>query len=153
MTTSKRRTRKLRGHVSHGGGRIGKNRKHPGGRGNAGGQHHMRIWFDKFHPGYFGKIGQRNFNKNKNLDFCPTVNVDSLWSLVGQDAYEKAKADQSKAVVIDVTRHGYFKVLGRGQLPKVPVIVRARFFSQLAIRRIEEIGGICELSSSPSPGK
>ena len=37
-----KKTRKLRGHVSHGHGRVGKHRKHPGGRGNAGGQHHHR---------------------------------------------------------------------------------------------------------------
>lgn len=41
--------RKKRGHVSAGHGRIGKHRKHPGGRGNAGGQHHHRIMFDKYH--------------------------------------------------------------------------------------------------------
>lgn len=35
---------------------IGKHRKHPGGRGNAGGMHHHRINFDKYHPGYFGKV-------------------------------------------------------------------------------------------------
>lgn len=34
---------------------LGKHRKHPGGRGNAGGMHHHRINFDKYHPGYFGK--------------------------------------------------------------------------------------------------
>jgi len=56
MATNKKKTRKLRGHVSHGHGRIGKHRKHPGGRGNAGGQHHHRINFDKYHPGYFGKV-------------------------------------------------------------------------------------------------
>jgi hypothetical protein len=56
MATTKKKTRKLRGHVSHGHGRIGKHRKHPGGRGNAGGQHHHRINFDKYHPGYFGKV-------------------------------------------------------------------------------------------------
>jgi ribosomal protein L15 len=49
--------RKKRGHVSAGHGRVGKHRKHPGGRGNAGGQHHHRINFDKYHPGYFGKVG------------------------------------------------------------------------------------------------
>jgi large subunit ribosomal protein L27Ae len=49
------KNRKKRGHVSAGHGRIGKHRKHPGGRGNAGGQHHHRIMFDKYHPGYFGK--------------------------------------------------------------------------------------------------
>lgn len=58
MATSKKKTRKLRGHVSHGHGRVGKHRKHPGGRGNAGGQHHHRINFDKYHPGYFGKVSQ-----------------------------------------------------------------------------------------------
>jgi ribosomal protein L15 len=42
--------------VSAGHGRVGKHRSHPGGRGNAGGQHHHRILFDKFHPGYFGKV-------------------------------------------------------------------------------------------------
>jgi len=26
---------------------LGKHRKHPGGRGNAGGQHHHRTYFDK----------------------------------------------------------------------------------------------------------
>lgn len=31
----------------------GKHRKHPGGRGLAGGQHHHRINFDKYHPGEF----------------------------------------------------------------------------------------------------
>ena len=61
MSKNKKKTRKLRGHVSHGHGRIGKHRKHPGGRGNAGGQHHHRINFDQYHPGYFGKVGMKNF--------------------------------------------------------------------------------------------
>uniref|UniRef100_A0A6N2LF52 Ribosomal protein L18e/L15P domain-containing protein n=1 Tax=Salix viminalis TaxID=40686 RepID=A0A6N2LF52_SALVM len=55
MTTRFKKNRKKRGHVSAGHGRIGKHRKHPGGRGNAGGMHHHRILFDKYHPGYFGK--------------------------------------------------------------------------------------------------
>ena len=50
------KNRKKRGHVSAGHGRIGKHRKHPSGRGNAGGQHHHRIMMDKYHPGYFGKV-------------------------------------------------------------------------------------------------
>jgi len=33
----------LRGHVSMGNGRVGKHRKHPAGRGNAGGFHHHRT--------------------------------------------------------------------------------------------------------------
>ena len=47
MPSTLRKTQKLRGHVSHSHGHIGKLRKHPGGRGNAGGLHHHRINFDK----------------------------------------------------------------------------------------------------------
>ncbi|XP_022793790.1 60S ribosomal protein L27a-like [Stylophora pistillata] len=87
MTARLKKTRKLRGHVSHGHGRVGKHRKHPGGRGNAGGQHHHRINFDK----------------------------------------------------------GYYKVLGKGLLPKQPVIVKAKFFSRRAEEKIKEVGGACVL--------
>lgn len=59
MLAGLRKNRKKRGHVSAGHGRIGKHRKHPGGRGNAGGQHHHRIMMDKYHPGYFGKVRSR----------------------------------------------------------------------------------------------
>ena len=51
-----KKNRKKRGHVSAGHGRVGKHRKHPGGRGNAGGQHHHRILMDKYHPGFYGKV-------------------------------------------------------------------------------------------------
>lgn len=43
MPTHLSKTRKHRGHVSAGHGRVGKHRKHPGGRGLAGGQHHHRC--------------------------------------------------------------------------------------------------------------
>jgi hypothetical protein len=35
--THDKKLRKMRGHVSHGHGRVGKHRKHAAGRGNAGG--------------------------------------------------------------------------------------------------------------------
>lgn len=62
--------------MSAGHGRVGKHRKHPAGRGNAGGLHHHRILFDKFHPGYFGKVGMRHFHKTDQKYFCPTMNID-----------------------------------------------------------------------------
>nr|CAD7452653.1 unnamed protein product [Timema tahoe] len=117
MSTSKKKTRKLRGHVSHGHGRIGKHRKHPGGRGNAGGMHHHRINFDKYHPGYFGK------------------------------ARLKYKTNTEKAPVIDVVKAGYYKVLGKGRLPKQPVIVRAKYFSKQAEDKIKQVGGACILQA------
>merc|ERR1712003_344548 len=112
MTTRNKKTRKMRGKVSHGQGRIGKHRKggDRGGRGLAGGQHHQRINFDKYHPGYFGKLGMRHFNKDNNPRWCSTINIDKIWSLTSEEARVNAAKDTSVAPVIDVTKRGYFKV-------------------------------------------
>eukprot|EP00245_Coleochaete_scutata_P018062 TRINITY_DN9211_c0_g1_i1.p1 TRINITY_DN9211_c0_g1~~TRINITY_DN9211_c0_g1_i1.p1 ORF type:complete len:147 (+),score=29.94 TRINITY_DN9211_c0_g1_i1:85-525(+) len=146
MTTSLKKSRKKRGHVSCGHGRVGKHRKHPSGRGNAGGQHHHRILFDKYHPGYFGKVGMRYYHKTMNQFHCPIVNLDRLWSLVSEDV--KGKLDgESAAPVLDVTKLGYFKVLGKGELPDQPLIVKAKFFSKLAESKIKEKGGAVILTA------
>ncbi|CAI5466049.1 unnamed protein product [Closterium sp. Yama58-4] len=119
------KNRKKRGHVSAGHGRIGKHRKHPGGRGNAGGMHHHRIMMDKYHPGYFGKVGMRYFHKSMNKFHCPHINLNELWSLIPADVKEKASGAGS-APVLDVTKFGFFKVLGAGELPPQPLILTAR---------------------------
>merc|ERR1712109_442371 len=135
---NKKKTRKLRGHVSHGHGRIGKHRKHPGGRGNAGGQHHHRINFDKYHPGYFGKVGMRHFHLKRNPYHKPSINLDKIWSLVSEQTRLNYKDKKDGPVpVIDVVKAGYFKVLGKGLLPKQPVIVKAKFFSRRAEDKIK----------------
>merc|ERR1712224_850087 len=139
MATAKKANRKKRGHVSAGHGRIGKHRKHPGGAGNAGGQHHHRINYDKYHPGYFGKVGMRYWHKLKsrrNL-FCPLINVEKIWSLLGEDKREEAAKDTEKAPVLDIVKCGYFKVGGKGQIPNQPIIVKARYFSKKAEQKIK----------------
>lgn len=145
QTTHLKKNRKKRSHVSAGHGRVGKHRKHPSGRGNAGGQHHHRILMDKFHPGYFGKVGMRYFHKTNQQYFCPTVNVDKLLHLVDAATIAAAKADTSKALVIDVTQHGFFKVLGTGALPALPLLVKARFVSAKAEQKIKDAGGAVQL--------
>jgi large subunit ribosomal protein L27Ae len=144
MPTRLSKNRKKRGHVSAGHGRIGKHRCHPGGRGNAGGQHHHRTLFDKYHPGYFGKVGMRQFHVLKNRKFCPTLNLDKLFNVAGEGVYEAAKNGGGKAPVVDLVSKGYFKLLGNGQIT-VPVIVKAKFFSKLAERKIVAAGGACVL--------
>jgi large subunit ribosomal protein L27Ae len=145
MTTRLKKNRKKRGHVSAGHGRIGKHRKHPGGRGNAGGMHHHRILFDKYHPGYFGKVGMRHFHKLRNHYHCPIVNIEKLWSLVPEDV--KAKATADSVPLIDVTQFGYFKVLGKGELPSQPIVVKAKLISKLAEKKIKEAGGAVMLTA------
>ena len=144
MTTRFKKTRKMRGEVQMGYGRIGKHRKHPGGRGLAGGQHHHRIMMDKYHPGYFGKVGMRVFHLKKNIHYRPIINLDKILTLVPKDVVEQAKTAKDKALTIDVTKYGYYKVLGKGKLP-IPVLVKAKFFSKEAEKRIKEAGGACVL--------
>ncbi|KAL4894341.1 ATP-dependent DNA helicase-like protein [Aspergillus ambiguus] len=147
MPTRFSKTRKARGHVSAGYGRIGKHRKHPGGRGMAGGQHHHRTNLDKYHPGYFGKVGMRYFHKTQQQFWKPVINLDKLWSLVPaekRDAYVSGQKTDT-APVIDLLPLGYSKVLGKGRVPEIPIVVRARYFSRDAERKIKEAGGVVEL--------
>jgi large subunit ribosomal protein L27Ae len=116
----------------------------------AGGQHHHRTNMDRFHPGYFGKLGMRHFHLTHNKYHRPTVNLDKLWTLVPEAAIEAAKQAKQfhnhKAVpVIDTLAAGYGKVLGKGILPELPCIVKARYFSEKAEQRIKAAGGACVL--------
>ncbi|KIY47910.1 hypothetical protein FISHEDRAFT_74248 [Fistulina hepatica ATCC 64428] len=142
MPTHLSKTRKHRGHVSAGHGRVGKHRKHPGGRGLAGGQHHHRTNFDKYHPGYFGKVGMRRFHLTRNMQWRPTINVDKLWTLVPAEQHELSG---DLAPVVDTLQAGYGKVLGNGLLPNRPIIVKARFVSSKAEKKIKEAGGVVQL--------
>ncbi|XP_035560416.1 large ribosomal subunit protein uL15-like [Canis lupus baileyi] len=130
MPSRLRKTRKLPGYVSHGHGRISKHQKHPGGWDNAGGMHHHRINFDKYHPSYFGKVGMRHYHLKRNHSFCPTVNLDKLWTLVVEQTWVNATKNKTgAALIIDVVRSGYYSFGKVGKLPKQTVIVKAKFFS------------------------
>ncbi|WYZ33803.1 hypothetical protein EsH8_I_000079 [Colletotrichum jinshuiense] len=146
MPTRFSRTRKHRGHVSAGHGRVGKHRKHPGGRGLAGGQHHHRTNLDKYHPGYFGKVGMRYFHKQQGHFWKPVINLDKLWTLVPAEKREEYLAGKGDTIpVIDLLPFGYSKLLGKGRLPEVPIVVKARWVSKLAEKKITAAGGVIEL--------
>jgi large subunit ribosomal protein L27Ae len=101
---------------------------------------------DKYHPGYFGKVGMRHFNLRKNAYHCPSVNLDKLWALVGgPDSDAVKKASGGGAPVIDLTHYNIFKLLGKGQLPDKPVVVRAKFVSKRAEEKVRAVGGSVEL--------
>ncbi|XP_073688045.1 large ribosomal subunit protein uL15 [Garra rufa] len=110
--------------------------------------HHHRINFDKYHPGYFGKVGMRHYHLKRNTLFCPTINLDKLWTLVSEQTRAHfGKIPDGPAPIIDVVRAGYFKVLGKGKLPKQPVIVKAKYFSRRAEEKIKSVGGACVLTA------
>ena len=41
-------------------------------------QHHHRTNLDKYHPGYFGKVGMRRFHLLRNHQWNPVINVDKV---------------------------------------------------------------------------
>jgi len=114
----------------------------------AGGQHHHRTNLDKYHPGYFGKVGMRHFHLLRNHDWKPSLNIDKLWSLVPEESrvkYLNTESPADTAPVFDLLSLGYAKLLGKGRLPRVPMVVRARYVSREAERKIKEAGGVVEL--------
>jgi len=103
---------------------------------------------DKYHPGYFGKVGMRYFHKQQNHFWKPVINLEKLWSLVPaekRDEYLAADSKKETVPVLDLLPLGYSKVLGKGRIPSVPLVVRARWFSKEAERKITEAGGVVEL--------
>jgi ribosomal protein L15 len=74
------------------------------------------------------------------------ISCVQLWSLIPAEkraTYLEKKGDT--APVLDLLPLGYSKVLGKGRLPNVPMVVRARYFSKEAERKITEAGGVVEL--------
>lgn len=48
----------------------------------------------------------RNFHLNRNHNFCPTINLDKLWSLVGEKKrVELQKSKDEKVPVVDLVQH------------------------------------------------
>ncbi|KAI5180220.1 large subunit ribosomal protein L27Ae [Nematocida sp. AWRm80] len=148
MLTKVSKTRKLRGHVSHGHGRVGKHRKHPGGRGKAGGLTHHRTLMQKYHPDYFGKRGMKVFFRRPNKEYKPSITVDKIWSLVEKNnQLEQFVNNPSVVPVIDLTEFGIFKVRGKGNKPHRPIVVKARIFTEEAEKKIVKAGGQCILTA------
>ena len=70
-----------------------------------------------------------------------------LWSLVPTEKREEYLANKKgdTAPVLDLLPLGYSKVLGKGRIPEIPMVVKARYFSREAEKKIKEAGGVVEL--------
>ena len=76
-----------------------------------------------------------------------TNNPLQLWTLIPAESRDKYlnAAPGGAAPVIDLLSLGFAKLLGKGRLPQVPVVVKCRYVSALAERKIKEAGGVIEL--------
>lgn len=87
----------------------------------------------------------RHYHLLRNPQHKPIINLDKLWTLVSTDVRKNVTASSSEVPVIDTLAAGYGKVLGKGRLPQIPVIVKARWVSALAEKKIKEAGGVVKL--------
>ncbi len=75
------------------------------------------------------------------------ANPLQLWALVPaetREAYLTGKKSDT-APVLDLLSLGYSKLCGKGRLPETPLVVRARWVSKLAEKKITDAGGVVEL--------
>ncbi|KAL8496575.1 hypothetical protein ACS0TY_020316 [Phlomoides rotata] len=79
----------------------------------------------------------RYFYKVINKLFCPTVNIDRLWSLAPQEV-------KDNALLIDFTHIMYFWVLGKGLLPTV---VKVKLISKNVEKNSKKVGGAVVLNA------
>lgn len=88
-----------------------------------------------------------SFHKTQNKFWKPTINLDKLWTLVPQETRDEYTSGKKKdtAPVFDLLPLGYSKVLGKGRLPEIPIVVRARYVSKQAEEKIKAAGGKIEL--------
>lgn len=135
-----KKSRSLRGKVSHGYGRTNKHRKHSGGRGNCGGLKFMKTWFQRYHPSYFGKRGDLTYHTNKNATWARFISAAKLWNLIPESQRDEILRSEN-VPVIDAREYGYHVIVG-GELPlDRPVIVKARYFTPNAEAAITKVGG------------
>lgn len=95
----------------------------------------------------FSTLSLFRFPRIENLSDYSKISTQQLWSLIPLEKRDQYLADKDgdTAPVLDLLPLGYSKVLGKGRLPEIPIVVRARFFSREAERKIKEAGGVVEL--------
>jgi large subunit ribosomal protein L27Ae len=87
----------------------------------------------------------RYLHHKKNPDFCTTINVEKLWSLISEQQHPKQAETSDKVPVIDTLASGFAKVLAKGRMPEGACVVKARYFSRRAEEKIKAAGGACVL--------
>ncbi|MCE5213194.1 MAG: 50S ribosomal protein L15 [Methanobacterium sp.] len=140
MIRKTRKIRKMRGSRTIGGGCSKKRRGagHRGGRGMAGGHKHMWSWIVKYDPQHYGKYGFKR--PQKTIYKFKPINLDFLDEKLDELVSKGLASEENGKIVVDVTKMGYNKVLGKGKITR-SVVIKSPKFSQSAIDKIEDAGG------------
>ncbi len=141
MARAKRKIRKKRGHRSAGKGSHKKARSDKslrGGRGFAGSFDHRYIHMLKYYP---DRLGKRGFSVPQAVKVeYETINVGVLDEIAEKLVDLGIAEKEGDKIFIDLEKLGKDKVLGSGKVTK-PLKIKAKKFTEEAIRKIEEAGG------------
>ena len=144
MIRKTKKIRKQRGSRSVGGGCTKKRRGagQRGGRGQAGGNKHHWTWMVINDPKHFGKYGFKR--PQKTIQQFKPINLSVIDDKIDKFLDEEIAVKEDGQIVLDVTDLGHNKVLGKGKL-STAMTIKAPKFSQSAIAKIEDAGGIAEI--------
>jgi ribosomal protein L15 len=53
------------------------------------------------------------------------------------------KGDINGLTALNLSNLGAFKILGKGKIPTIPLVIKAKFFSKKAEYKIRKSGGSC----------
>ncbi|MDG7037515.1 MAG: 50S ribosomal protein L15 [Nitrososphaerota archaeon] len=138
MATRNRKTRKMRGTRTVSYGQIGQHRKSgsQGGHGMAGLHKHKWSWTVKYDPDYYGNHGFTSLQRKIKT----WINLDQL-----DDLYKRIEPKEKKdeMALLDLTKLGYQKLLGRGGVTAPYYIVVDRITEE-AKKGIVDAGGKVE---------
>jgi len=137
-----KRVRRYRGSRTHGYGRIGQHRKggQRGGKGKTGGHKHGWTYTVAKEPDRYGKHG---FNRPLKLrQRLRTINVGEIVNRL-ETFTGGAPPPKSGPIPVNLTAHGYDKVLGGGAV-SLPLAVTAPLFTRRAAEKIRAAGGTVE---------
>ena len=141
VVRKRKKSRKLRGRTrTMGYGRIGQHRKSgsKGGYGAAGMHKHKWSWVIKYAPSWFGKRGFTRHPSIVEQQF--TINLQEIKERVDELKTRGLAKEENGTIVIDLTKLGYTKLLGYGNIDfKAKIIVREA--SQKAVEKVRKAGG------------
>ncbi len=130
MALKNRKIRKKhRGTRNCGRGKKGSRRK-GGGKGLAGSAKHKKLKIIKEMPDHFGKHGMGM--KKEKIKYITLAKVIEIAEKIGKDE-------------IDLTKLGYNKLLGKGEISK-PLKIKVKYVTNSAKEKIEKAGGSIQLA-------
>jgi len=134
MATRNRKTRKLRGSRTYGWGQVAQHRAsgHKGGLGVSGLLKHHFSSMLKYDPDHFGHDSTHPPHPNISKKWASVRDLDDLFTKFGTKEGEKK--------VIDLTEHGYDKLLGGGKIANAYAI-KVKQFTASAEEKVKQAGG------------